>query len=78
MFHRRVKAIESNIEETYDETRHVSVIKDAQENFMEQDYLKSDQIKFVSAIDSKPVNPAYLKLMSLKQFMKLAHAEKQT
>ena len=45
---------------------------------MEQDYLKSEQIKFVSAIDSKPVNPAYLKLMSLKQFMKLAHAEKQT
>jgi hypothetical protein len=36
-----------------------------------------EQIKFVSAIDSKPVYPAYIKLLSLQKFLKLGQAEKQ-
>jgi len=31
----------------------------------------------VSAIDAKPVQPPYLKLLSLKQFRKKIHDEKQ-
>ncbi len=42
----------------------------------EGDYYKKDQIKFISAIDSKPVFPPYLKLLSLKQYRKMTHDEK--
>ena len=42
----------------------------------ENDYYKKNQIKFISAIDSKPVFPPYLKLLSLKQYRKMTHDEK--
>ena len=37
---------------------------------------KHEQIKFVSTIDSKPVRPPYLKLVSLKEFIKMSKTEK--
>lgn len=40
--------------------------------------MKNDEIRFVSAIDTKPVQPPYLKLLSLKQFRKKIHDEKQS
>lgn len=43
---------------------------------LNQDYLKDTHIQFISTIDSKPVHPTYLRLMSLKAFIKLAHAQK--
>jgi len=36
------------------------------DNSLESEVLKMDHIKFVSALDSKPIQPAYLRLMSLK------------
>jgi hypothetical protein len=40
-------------------------------------FVETEGIKFISALDSKPVQPPYLKLMSLKQYRKMIHDEKQ-
>jgi hypothetical protein len=37
----------------------------------------AEAIQFVSAVDSKPITPSYLKLMTLKQFSQMVAANKQ-
>ena len=52
-------------------------IDDKEGQELETAYLKDERIQFISSIDSKPVFPTYLRLMSLKNFIKLSHDQKQ-
>ena len=69
----RFKAMHASIPKTLEEEileEAPSVFKNIQEIPIEQDPL-SDQIKFVSAIDCKPVRPPYLRLMPLQEYIQL-------
>jgi hypothetical protein len=59
------------------ELRSKSVIVDEKSDNPERDFLQKKEIRFVSSIDCKPIDPPYLRLMTLRQYMEVARSEKQ-
>lgn len=53
------------------------VVKDSESDLVAEK-LKSNEIKIVSAIDCKPVQPTYLKLIPFPQYIKLTKALKHS